>query len=195
MSTFTPPDVPALPTPKTSGLGVTSLIFGVISVLGGVLLFLPPIAAIVLGHLTLSHCKRDPLLKGRALGLAGLIMGYVMLASLPVIGLLAAMAIPAFQKVRSASLEKAMQNDARQIGAAAQMFFLEHEDTQKVSFGIDPKTGAISGPLNAYVSRISVGTTAPDNVFDGRNDSFMLQNQHVNNGQPVIFDAEGRRRM
>ena len=43
-----------------------------------------------------------------------------------IIGLLAAMAIPAFQKVRQASQDKAVLNNARQLSAAADQFFLEN---------------------------------------------------------------------
>src|ERR1044072_2996801 len=42
-----------------------------------------------------------------------------------IIGLLAAMAIPAFQKVRTQSQNKAVLNNARQLGAAADQYFLE----------------------------------------------------------------------
>jgi len=41
-----------------------------------------------------------------------------------IIGLLAAMAIPAFQKVRRQSIAKAMANDARQIGYACQQILM-----------------------------------------------------------------------
>ena len=43
-----------------------------------------------------------------------------------IIGLLAAMAIPAFQKVRQSSQDKAVLNNARQLSAAADQFFLEN---------------------------------------------------------------------
>ncbi len=43
-----------------------------------------------------------------------------------IIGLLAAMAIPAFQKVRSSSQDKAVLNNLRQLGAAADQYFLEN---------------------------------------------------------------------
>ena len=42
-----------------------------------------------------------------------------------IIGLLAAMAIPAFQKVRTASQDKAVLNNARQMSAAADQYYLE----------------------------------------------------------------------
>jgi type IV pilus assembly protein PilA len=41
-----------------------------------------------------------------------------------IIGLLAAMAIPAFQKVRTNSQDKAVLNNARQISAAADQYYL-----------------------------------------------------------------------
>jgi type IV pilus assembly protein PilA len=43
-----------------------------------------------------------------------------------IIGLLAAMAIPAFQKVRVSSQDKAILNNARQLAAGADQYFLEN---------------------------------------------------------------------
>ena len=43
-----------------------------------------------------------------------------------IIGLLAAMAIPALQKVRQSSQDKAVLNNARQLSAAADQYFLEN---------------------------------------------------------------------
>ncbi len=43
-----------------------------------------------------------------------------------IIGLLAAMAIPAFQKVRLASQDKAVLNNARQLSAASDQYMMEN---------------------------------------------------------------------
>ena len=43
-----------------------------------------------------------------------------------IIGLLAAMAIPAFQKVRINSQDKAVLNNARQLSAGADQYYLEN---------------------------------------------------------------------
>ena len=43
-----------------------------------------------------------------------------------IIGLLAAMAIPAFQKVRIASQDKAVLNNARQLSGGADQYYLEY---------------------------------------------------------------------
>ena len=50
-----------------------------------------------------------------------------------IIGLLAAMAIPAFQKVRVASQDKAVLNNARQMAAAADQYYLENGATWAAS--------------------------------------------------------------
>jgi len=50
-----------------------------------------------------------------------------------IIGLLAAMAIPAFQKVRAASQDKAVTNNLRQLSAAADQYYLESGNTTIVS--------------------------------------------------------------
>jgi len=49
-----------------------------------------------------------------------------------IIGLLAAMAIPAFQKVRQSSQDKAVLNNARQLSAAADQYFLENGGVAEV---------------------------------------------------------------
>ena len=46
-----------------------------------------------------------------------------------IIGLLAAMAIPAFQKVRTESQKKSITNNIRQLTAAADQYFLENGTT------------------------------------------------------------------
>jgi len=43
-----------------------------------------------------------------------------------IIGMLAALSIPAFQKVRATSQDKAVLNNARQLSAAADQYYLEN---------------------------------------------------------------------
>lgn len=115
------PVPPRLP-PRTSGSATASLALGILSLLGISILIVPPILAVVFGHVSLSKCKQDPGLRGRGVALAGLITGYVSLAIFP---LLAAMAIPAFVRVRMASQDMAVLNNARQLAAAADQYYLE----------------------------------------------------------------------
>ena len=51
-----------------------------------------------------------------------------------IIGLLAAMVIPAFQKVRQASQDKTVLNNARQLSGAADQYYLEN-GVSSVSLG------------------------------------------------------------
>ena len=53
-----------------------------------------------------------------------------------IIGLLAAMAIPAFQKVRQSSQDKAVLNNARQLSAAADQYFLENGVSSVLQAGL-----------------------------------------------------------
>jgi len=73
-----------------------------------------------------------------------------------IIGLLAAMAIPAFKKVRETSIAKTVINDARQLGGAAQQYFMEN-GASTVACTIS--AGVIGGPLSVYVTKISAATT------------------------------------
>lgn len=111
-------------------MAVASLVFGIISVLGGIFLIFPAILAIVFGHVAKAHCKRNNIEAGQGMSLAGLIMGYLSIAVIPIIGLLAAMAIPAFQKVRTASQEKVMINNARQLVSASEQYYLEYATSE-----------------------------------------------------------------
>ena len=66
-----------------------------------------------------------------------------------IIGLLAAMAIPAFQKVRRQSFAKAMANDARQIGSAYQQVLMSGAATDfpasvKPAINYGTNTGTIA---------------------------------------------------
>ena len=95
-----------------------------------------------------------------------------------IIGLLAALAIPAFQGVRERSLVGVMDNDARQISAAAAQYFLENPAATSVTIQelITPATGqpylaGVSDKVNAQL------TTA---IAPGAN--FPLSNPSVNGG-------------
>lgn len=70
-----------------------------------------------------------------------------------IIGLLAAMAIPAFQKVRASSQDKAVLNNMRQLGSAADQYFLENGTNQ---VGISALVGseAYIKALNTVASEV-----------------------------------------
>ncbi len=81
-----------------------------------------------------------------------------------IIGLLAAMAIPAFKKVRENSIGKTAINDARQLGGAAQQYFMEN-GASSVTVGTSTG-GSVTGPLSVYVTKISANNTIGQSTFD-----------------------------
>jgi type IV pilus assembly protein PilA len=110
-----------------------------------------------------------------------------------IIGLLAAMAIPAFQKVRRSSLAKTVLNDARQVGAAAQQYMMENGVTS-VSFSYTAATGAVGGPLTDWVKQISKNYTIADAAIEATNTAaFSWSLPGAFGGVAQTFDAEGKR--
>ena len=188
-----PPALPTVPSAqKIPGLAIAALVLGIVSMMGAAILIVPTVLAIVFGHISFSRIRRNPALTGSGIAMAGFILGYVSIVFGTMIsGLFAAMAIPAFQKVREESLRKAMANDARQIAAAVQQVMLEKGE-QRLEFHVDDQTGTVSGPLFEYVKHITRGTHEVDGVLENANDSFSLQNPRVYGGREITFDSEGR---
>jgi type IV pilus assembly protein PilA len=79
-----------------------------------------------------------------------------------IIGLLAAMAIPAFQKVRTTSQTKAITNNLRQLASAADQYFLEYGVTtvaQTELVGTDKYVKTLDSVANeTYPTNIVQGT-------------------------------------
>ena len=80
-----------------------------------------------------------------------------------IIGLLAAMAIPAFQKVRTNSQDKAVLNNARELSAASDQYYLENGvSTVVISDLLGPTSyiKALNSVANeSYPAGFSQGTT------------------------------------
>jgi competence protein ComGC len=104
------------------------------------------ITAVICGHVAYSRIKRSAgAMSGQSLALGGLITGYVSIAMIPIIAMLAAIAIPNFVKARDTAQHNACINNLRQIDGAKQQWALE----QKKNDG-DPVTMTdISGFLRA----------------------------------------------
>ena len=110
-----------------------------------------------------------------------------------IIGLLAAMAIPAFQKVRANSIRKAMENDARQIAASAQQYILENAGITSVDISADTATGVVSGDIASYVKKISKGTAVGDyNQVTGTLSAFSMSNNQLAAPTTRQFDTDGK---
>jgi type IV pilus assembly protein PilA len=113
-----------------------------------------------------------------------------------IVGLLAAMAIPAFQKVRTNSIAKTVVNDGRQIGSAAQQYFMD-KGVSQVAFSVDGN-GLITSPLTEYLGSISGKLTYAGTLntsTPGTNTAFSLSHalgavSFNNEGKPVVASSD-----
>ena len=125
-----PPQPPAVaggvPVPgPTSGRAITSLVLGLLS-----FSFIAAIPAVVFGHLALSEIKKSAgRIQGKGMAVAGLVLGYLGIAMLPLILIIAAIAIPNLLRARMA---------ANEAGAVASIRIL---NTAEISYAASHATG------------------------------------------------------
>jgi type IV pilus assembly protein PilA len=98
-----------------------------------------------------------------------------------IIGLLTALAIPAFQKVRNRSITSTVENDARQLGHAAQQYFLENNATTVLTADL------VGTETDKYLKDLSDGVTAEASITQGSN--FTVTHPQLT--APLEFDDEG----
>lgn len=103
-----------------------------------------------------------------------------------IIGLLAAMAIPAFQKVRRESIKKTIVNDARQVGAAAQQYFMDKGVTTVAT------TVLVGTADSNYIKQLSRGNVIGSaDLTAGAAFTFAISNPNVGTAA-LTFDNEGK---
>jgi type IV pilus assembly protein PilA len=115
--------VPGTP-PETSGKAIASLACGVF-------LFAFPLSilAIIFGHLSLSEIRKSAgRLKGEGLALAGLVLGYMGLAGIPVVLIIAAIAIPNLLRARTAANEASAAGTVRILVTAEVSYSSAHPE-------------------------------------------------------------------
>lgn len=113
-----------LPDAKTSGLAFSSMICGIL----GLLLWLPCIPAVILGHMGLSAIKKSAgALKGGGMAVTGLVTGYLMIAAIPIIAILASLAVPAFNSIQKQALQMKSVVNAKQLVIGMKQYAISHE--------------------------------------------------------------------
>ena len=124
-----PPPASTYPAqPTNCSLAVWSLALGILAI---VLVCIGPlfaIPAVICGHMAYSRIKRSAgALSGEGLALGGLITGYLSLALIPLIGIMAAIAIPNFVKARTTAQRIVCINNLRQIDDAKQQWATQNK--------------------------------------------------------------------
>jgi len=104
---------------ETSGKAIASLICGICF-----LIFPAAVAAIILGHLSLSDINKSAgRLTGRGIATTGLVLGYFgVLGLIPFILIIAAIAIPNLIRARTAANEASAAASLRTISSAASLY-------------------------------------------------------------------------
>jgi competence protein ComGC len=134
---------PGIPEPKTNRLAITSLILGILSLALCVVGILFAIPGLIFGFLGMSRVKNSGgTQKGHGLALAGTIMSGAGLVLFPVVGLLAAIAIPNFVKARTTAQRNACISNLRMIDGAKATWALENKKTQSET----PMSDDLFGP-------------------------------------------------
>lgn len=155
------PAVPAGPG-QTSGKAIASLVFGLF------IFFFPfSIVAVILGHLSLSEIRKSTgRLTGDGIAMAGLVMGYLGVAGVPIMLILAAIAIPNLLRARMAANESSAVASVRTINTAEMSYASEHPASGYTCAFSDLShyvgSDLASGPKNGYRFELS-GCTAVDN--------------------------------
>ena len=112
-SAYPAPPAPPM-TPTTSGLAIVSLLCGLLF-----FIFPSAVAAIIFGHISRSDIRRSGGRKtGAGMALAGLVLGYIGIAIIPVILIVAAIAIPNLLRSKMAANERAAVGSLRTLNVA-----------------------------------------------------------------------------
>jgi len=175
--------------PQTDGKAIGSLVCGIASVT--ILSILAGIPAIILGHVSRSDIRKSGgRLKGEGLALAGLIMGYVSLAIIPLVLIIASIAIPSLIRSRQVAHEAAAVATLWRISTAEETY----KSTANGRFGQmtdlvdkDLLDSDIRRSISGYYFTVKVSTAGneftataePASSGDGRYGYFITSNGEV----------------
>jgi type IV pilus assembly protein PilA len=103
---------------ENSGKAIASLVCGLFF-----LVFPAAVGAIILGHVSLSEIAHSAgRLKGRGMAIAGLVLGYSGVFVIPIVAIVAALAIPNLLRARMAANEASAVASLRTIGTATTFY-------------------------------------------------------------------------
>ena len=122
------PDVfPQSQVPPASGLAITGLVLGIVSLVPcGPFTAIP---AVICGHIALSRSKMFPTKYGGAgMAIAGLVTGYIgfVFTTLFMVAVMAGLLLPALAKAKEKAVEINCVNNLKQVGLAARIWAGDH---------------------------------------------------------------------
>jgi type IV pilus assembly protein PilA len=123
---------PPLADAPTSGKAIASLVCGIFT-----FFFPASIAAIVLGHMSLSEIRKSAgRIGGHGIAMTGLVLGYLGIAIIPLIMIVAAIAIPNLLRARMAANEAAAVGSLRSVNTAALVYATTYENGYPASLDV-----------------------------------------------------------
>jgi type IV pilus assembly protein PilA len=178
------PPAPAGPS-HASGKAIASLVFGLF------IFFFPfSIVAVILGHLSLSEIRKSAgRLKGDGIAIAGLVLGYLGVAGVPIVLIIAAIAIPNLLRARMAANESSAVASVRTILTAEITYSSSHPQSGYTCALSDLKgdgliEGAMAnGPKNGYMFELM--TCVPE-VEGGPNTKYRVMAYPVTANQTGV---------
>lgn len=154
--------------PQTDGKATGSLILGILSLL--CFSFLAGIPAVILGHISRKNIRLSMgRLKGDGMALAGLIMGYISIAFIPVILIIAAIAIPNVLRAKIAANESEAASVVRTLNTAQVTYQTTYPAKGYASDleTLGPGTSGVCGTPSQDAACLIEGQLATLNVKDG----------------------------
>ena len=104
---------------QSKGMAMAAMILGILSLPSFGCFGIGAILAIVLGSIAYSRTNKEPdVYGGRGMAISGMVMGGVSFLMIPVIGIIAAIAIPSLLRARVASNEAVAIGDTRTVISA-----------------------------------------------------------------------------
>ncbi|MFH1621914.1 MAG: DUF4190 domain-containing protein [Candidatus Omnitrophota bacterium] len=154
---------------KTLGLATTSLIFGCLALIPLLGIF-PALLAIILGIVALVKISNNKdTLKGNGLAISGIVLGAIGLIMLPIIAMLAAIAIPNLLRARHNANEAGAIYNMKVISTAAQSYNAVNdrfpENISELAYADPPYINKelASGAQYGYI--FTIVDTNSDNAF------------------------------
>lgn len=115
--------VPPPPASKTSGAAIASLVLGICSFFCFIFTAIPGIVCGIIAMRKIDAAKGA--LAGRGQAIAGLVMSGLSFFLIPVVGILASVAVPALSQARGKAQEAQCLSNLRQIGVTCIQYELE----------------------------------------------------------------------
>jgi type IV pilus assembly protein PilA len=151
---------------ETSGKAIASLVCGLF-----LLVFPLSIVAIVFGHISLSEIRKSAgRLKGEGIAIAGLVLGYLGVAGIPIMLIIAAIAIPNLMRARIAANEASAVAVVRTLVVAEAAYSQSHPDAGYTCTLYDLSgaglidAGLASGQKNGYAFELQGCNASAESV-------------------------------